>query len=218
MKKCVCTSVMLLVIAAFLSPALAAQQGAVDRTVGFKGGLNVAKLVGDDTEGAEWRYAGVFGGFLCFRVNDILSIQPEALISMKGAKTHEVFDFGAGPERVEGTLKLTYLEFPVLAKVSFPTQIEMKPYIYAGLAFGIKVGSRVKLEVRDISEEADLDNIKGADLGIVVGAGFDYQVGPGSALFDLRYEAGFVSVDDSSNELDMRNSVFSFMIGYGLPF
>ena len=216
MKKCVCVVLLLVAIAVLSSPALMAQ-GRSDRTVGLKGGLNVAKLVGDDSGGAKWRYVGVFGGFLCFRVNDILAIQPEALIAMKGAKTREFFDFGAGPEEVEGTIKLTYLEFPVTAKVYFPTQIEMQPYIYAGLAFAIKVGSRVRAEVRDVSAEADLENSRGADVGVVVGIGFDYEVGPGNALFDLRYEAGFVSVVDAE-DVDLRNSVVSFAIGYGFPF
>lgn len=218
MKKCACAGAMLLAIAAFSSSALMAQ-GAMERAIGVKGGLNVAKLAGDNSEGAEWRYAGVFGAFVCFRLNDVLAIQPEALISMKGTQQSALVDFGGGLERVDATLKLTYLEIPVIAKVYVPTQIEMKPYIYAGLAFGIKMGSRERFEaLGGLSVEQDREHTTGADLGMVVGAGFDYKAGSGSALFDLRYEAGFVSIDNSPQELDLRNSVVSFVIGYGLPF
>ncbi len=185
------------------------------KVVGVKGGLDVATLTGDDTDGFGWRATGVFGGFLCFRVNEFLSVQPELLIEMKGARLP---DTATQAGTVETSVKLTYVEFPVTAKLYFPTQIDMKPYIYAGLGLGFKVSSRVKFAAGDSEAETNLDDIHGADLGMIIGGGFDLQAGPGAALFDIRYEIGFVSVDDSDEDLDWKNSVFSFAVGYGVPF
>ncbi len=216
MKK-LASAIALLFAVVVLSSSLVTAQP-MERSVGVKGGLNVSNFSGGDAGDDEWRYAGVFGGFLCFHVNEFLAIQPEVLIAMKGSRADVLFDVDGNLVLGRETVKLTYLEFPVAAKVYFPGQVVLKPYVYAGLAFSVKVGSRLKSEFGSTDIEEDFEHVRGADLGMIVGAGFDYELGPGSALLDIRYDVGFVSVDSSVRDLDERNSTFSFVIGYGLPF
>ena len=60
------------------------------------------------------------------------------------------------------------------------------------------------------------DMIRYHDHGLVVGVVFDTPVGGGSVEFDARVELGLTSVYSPDSALDIKNQVFSFMIGYAL--
>ena len=59
---------------------------AQDVKFGLKAGLNLANTTGSDVEDNKVNTRFYFGGFLNTPISDIVSFQPELLISMQGVK------------------------------------------------------------------------------------------------------------------------------------
>ncbi len=175
---------------------------------GLKAGLNIASLSGDEVDDLDSRMGLAVGGYLSVPVAPSFSIQPELLYSMKGAS-----DSFAG---VDVTLKLDYLEIPVLAKYTFGLPgAPVKPSIFAGPALGLKLSSKVKVEGFGESEEEDLEDVKDTDFGLVFGAGLAFNLGSNSVGVDVRYNLGLTSIDDTGEGFDVKNNVISLMVSFG---
>jgi hypothetical protein len=177
---------------------------------GVKAGLNLANVMGDDAEETSMKVGAVGGVFMCYDITEIFALQPELLFTMKGAK------YDVGDE--EGTWKTNYIEIPVLFRVNLPTEGKIKPMLYAGPALGILMSAK--------DEDEDVkDYLKTMDIGVVAGAGVAYQLEKGAISFEARYEIGMSTVYDLTDEElegreqpDLKNSVISFMVGYGFAF
>jgi len=186
-----------------------------DMAFGIKGGVNLAKIYGDDVESADTRTAGVGGIFLMYAVSDNFAIQPEVLYSMKGAKE------SGSEEGVEysSTMKLNYIEIPVLFKLIFPLEGNVTPCIFAGPAVGINLSAKVSSEVLGVEVEMDVkDQTKSTDFGVVFGGGMAFAAGSGSVVLDARYTLGLTSIDDTEDSGDVKNGAISVMVGYAFPF
>ncbi|UCD83663.1 MAG: PorT family protein [Deltaproteobacteria bacterium] len=206
-------------------------------SAGMKAGVNIATLYGDDVDFFLGTFdkkvkTGVsFGAFITYDINDIFAIQPEFLVTKKGMKVEGNYiedDFYYDEYyyyKVKGTISFNYLEFPVLAKISIPNEGSVQPNIFFGPALALmtsaKMTSNLEMGSFDISDE-----IKSFDFGLVFGAGMDVDLGIAKLTFDGRYTLGLISVDDSladlfllnddsSGNLDIKNSVISIMVGYG---
>jgi hypothetical protein len=188
---------------------------------GLKIGANSAKLYGDDVGeledflGEDWKSRIGFsvGGFITFDINEMFAIQSEVLYTMKGLRWEGEIN-GATPLKV--WIKLDYLEIPVLVKIMPGTQGSIKPYLFAGPAVAIKVSGKVKAEFEGESDEEDLEDVKGTDFGLVIGAGVDFGFGAsgkGKMTLDVRYTLGLSTISDFEGE-DIKNGVFSLMVGY----
>ena len=113
---------------------------------GVKGGLNIATLTGDDVEDAKSKIGFAFGGFLTYEVNEMFSLQPELLFTMKGSKydeedTETDEDGWQSYYKYEGSWNLNYLEIPVLAKLKIPMEGNIKPNVFMGPALGINISA-----------------------------------------------------------------------------
>jgi hypothetical protein len=96
---------------------------------GIKAGINLAKVNGSDATGFdEFRTGFVGGGFLTAHVSEGFGVQFEGLYSQKGGKASE--------SSAEATLKLDYIEIPVLAMGRFPAGKKAILNIYGGPTFG----------------------------------------------------------------------------------
>lgn len=108
--------------------------------IGFKGGYNIAKIIGADVE----PYAGledpgieatgnvddfkpgfVGGVFFRFQFTKMLGLQLETIYNQKGSKGNiegllEVPPYGAFTFDFEANLTFFYFEFPLLAVISYP--------------------------------------------------------------------------------------------------
>jgi len=193
---------------------------------GIKLGLNLANFGGSDADimdGKKMRMGLAGGGFITYSFSDMWAIQPEILYTMKGAKYEgtEVIPISATQSvnaDYKVTIKMDYLEIPVLLKLMIPSQSGFKPCLMAGPALGIKMSSKEKAEVTVLgvsaSTETDMTDVKSTDFGLVFGAGFGYEVGGGAITFDARYELGMSTIDNSSNAGDIKNNAISFFVGY----
>lgn len=214
MKRLIIT-IFAIVVVFTLSSASVSAQGL---TGGFKGGMNIANLHGKDVKVIEEdigvdlvsKMGFCAGGFITYNINDMFAIQPELLFTMKGVKAEEEV-LG---ETVKITIKVNYLEIPVLAKLSIPTPGTVKPSLFVGPSLAIKLSSKLKIEYAGESEEEDLEDLKSTDFGLVFGGGVDFALGQGKLTVDARYTLGLATTDDSEEELDIKNGVISIMVGY----
>ncbi len=197
---------------------------------GIKGGLKIgvssSKLISEDIEELD-DYLGedlksitgiCAAGFITINIAEMFAIQPEVLYIKKGTKYEE------GLNGEAGTLwfNLTYLEIPVLAKITVPTQGSVKPFLFAGPAVALKLSTKLKLKTEDTSvevESEELDELmKGLDFGFVIGGGLDFGLGApgtGSISVDIRYSLGLTNIFDiEGEEIKVRNGAFSIMVGY----
>lgn len=207
--------------------------------VGFKGGVGLASMSGEtwgfsqslelylenDASGdvtSSFKKSGnsgpVFGAFLNYRINSQFSIQPEFLYVKKGAKvkgtgSQTFTEFGSISYSVTEKLNLTYLEIPVLAKFSIPTQGKIRPSLFAGPAMGVKLSGEYDLQlvmtaVGDGVEtvrwtgKPDISNMKSTDFGLVFGGDVDIALGRASLILDVRYTMGLSGQFD---KIDLTN-------------
>ncbi len=121
----------ILAIGMFAAVLVLPQTAAADVRFGIKGGANIANVNGNFTdELADWKSTVGFcaGIFLELNLGRVLTIQPEALYTVKGA------DSGTGK------LKFDYIEFPILLKVRIPIS-SVHPFVFAGPAFGFNLNA-----------------------------------------------------------------------------
>ena len=173
-------------------------------TLGVKAGVNIANFTGDDVFHNSSSTRAVGGAFARYGLSRSWSLQPEALYTMRGAQF--------AVDDVQTEQQINYFEIPLLARFGWGHGAIFRPSLFAGpsLAFLLK---------NQIVDGAEI-NLKGQtgtrdyDVGAIVGAGLDYTLGAGELMLDARYEMGLVSW---SEDLNMRNSTLSFMLGYGWP-
>ena len=164
---------------------------------GMKIGINSAKVIGKDTpgKGVSAMPGFAIGGFFSYQFNERFSIQPEIFFTTKGAKINTIGD-------LELVNMFIYFEFPVLAKMTFYSERRVKPAIFVGPALALKYFA--------LNNTGVLEDIRSTDFGLIFGAGVEFW----KLSFDVRYNRGLVSFDKSEDELDLKNSAVSFMIGY----
>ncbi|MCD6250437.1 MAG: PorT family protein [candidate division Zixibacteria bacterium] len=200
MKKLVITLGLVLV---FAMSASAQDEGVGLTAKGFKVGLNMANVSGDDVEGTDSKMGIVGGLFFTYNFSSTFALQPEILYTMKGCTMTE--------EGVDVDVKVDYIEIPVLFKFTFG-QGTTKPCFFAGPAMAFLMSA--KMEAMGLSVDFK-DETKSMDLGIVFGGGVDFAMGNGTMTFDGRYTMGMSSIDDTEYDEDIKNGVISFMVGYG---
>jgi len=190
---------------------------------GLKIGLNMANIHGKDVKefeqvvGGNWESKLVFcgGGYITLTLTEMIAIQAEVLYTQKGAK----YDMTWYDETYSAKFNFSYLEIPVLAKILIPTQSSFKPSLFAGPALALKLSGKAKSEYAGESYEEDVEAMKGTDFGFILGAGIDFGLGgviKGKITVDVRYNLGLTTISKKveGESTDIKNGVFSFMIGY----
>jgi hypothetical protein len=169
---------------------------------GLKAGASLTSFSGSDSDGSKSKF-GFNGGVLAnFAFNDLISLQPEVLYSMKGAKE----------DGSDLRLNLNYIDVPVLVKVATGA---------TGLFFelGPQVGFLASAKLKDDSNSADAKSVvKSVDFGYAAGLGFQAESGP---MVGLRYNGGFTKVGKNATlngytleAGDARNSAFQLYVGF----
>jgi len=200
---------------------------AQDIKFGVKAGANFSTLTGDAVaDDVEMKPGFHAGGLVEIKFTDKLSLQPEVLFSLQGAKTSDRFDDGLGNiERTESKVNLSYINVPVMLKF-YPVK---GFFIQAGPQVGFLVSAKSKDEttftdpgnlVTNESTEVDIkDNLKTVDVAFNAGLGYDFT---DNFFVDARYSFGLTNVYDAPDflggfgisELDAKNSNISVSVGY----
>lgn len=192
---------------------------------GIKAGLNISSI----TETPEaWNPDKSFkpglaaGVTMIYEFDNGFGIQPELLYSEKGVST----SLYEGLVDVDMNLNLNYIELPILAKYTFPLKGSFKPNVFAGPSLAYSLSSELEAAVGIFSAGVDFSSMTHVtDFGIVLGAGFGWEVGDGIFTFDARYTRGFTNViltgdfeinGDTQTIAgdDFKNHGMAFMLGY----
>ncbi|GEM_PF-3190575 len=186
---------------------------------GVKFGVNIAFIEGLDVRGFlggggdyDWfmRFGLCGGGFLALPVSEYVAFQAEAQITTKGS--HQM-----GPLFEESwpySLKITYLEIPVLVRVTTrPIKKNFQLVFMAGPAPAFKLGSRLLLS----KERLDYDGVRSSDLGFVLSVGYTITSKKSRGYTEFRYTAGLSRIiEEEGVPLQIRNGVVSLIVGVRL--
>ncbi len=199
-----------LVIAAFAGLMALPQPAAAGVQFGLKLGGNMAKVTGadaQDIEGTLKSKVGFTGGiFLAFHLGRVVTIQWEALYTMKGAS----FEYTDLEDTYTEKLYGNYIEIPLLLKITIPTPV-IQPFVFAGPSVGFKLSEKIQVNGEDIPLEEKL--LKNNDYGAIFGAGLNLVR---NFMLDVRYSLGLQKVIDTiegETPVDVKNGVWSATIG-----
>jgi hypothetical protein len=177
---------------------------------GVKLGINFSGIAGSDVSD-EWKRKGgiAAGGFLVFRINESFAIQPEILISQKGAK-YESINNG---EVLKAWSNLTFIEIPVLADFFIPmnSRLNFHPCLFTGPFLGLKIRGKSKIEWRSEITESEIEDSKAMEFGLIFGAGTSFTLGPGKIVVDVRHSWSLTSILKNQ---EVKNNVLSILFGY----
>jgi hypothetical protein len=209
--------VMLLIAAAFVVTAQAAAAQTGPLQIGPAAGVAITTFVGSDADDADSRTSPYFGASVVYHpVLAMLGFESGVYYVQKGASTRF--------EGATGTLKLTYIEIPLLLRLGMNLQNSaIRPYAALGGSIGFNTGCSVEAAFGGVSVSFDCDDpemegelaVRAVDFGISGGAGVDIPVGMRGVLTpSLRYTHGLTSVDDGTPRADLKNSAFQLGVSF----
>lgn len=168
---------------------------------GFKAGVNLANLTGDDVDG-DMKIGFNAGAVAKISVSEAFSIQPELVFSSQGTKS--TFEFE--DESYDVKMNINYINLPVLAQYNTGGFI-----IETGPQFGFKMSAKTKVD--GVGSE-DMEGVKGFDLSWAIGAGYLTQSGFG---VNARFNLGLTSIAEGDGKV--KNSVIQigafYLLGGG---
>jgi hypothetical protein len=178
---------------------------------GVKFGANIAFIQGPDVAilqgyGSDWvlRFGLCGGGFVALPFSKNFALQAEALITTKGSK-----QVGALFEESDiYSLMITYLEIPVLMRITTDPVLDGHLVFMVGPALAIKLHSRLSRS----GEVLGFDGVRPSDLGLVFSLGYDIR---SRGYTELRYTAGLRRIIQAEGvPLDIKNGVVSLIVGF----
>jgi hypothetical protein len=185
------------------------------RTVGVKGGLSSARFTGSSLDRVEWARGMAGGLFVTAGIVDDLSFQAEAIYVRKGAS----ISFTTGNVMRSGTLRVDYLEVPVLLRIDWPRNSSTSLHVMGGPAAAI----RLKCSYIE-SDSADVECASGGlsldvhtfDAGMLAGAGLDLNLNGVRIVTELRLAFGLMRVD-AGEDHRRTNEAVTLLLGLGVP-
>ncbi|MCC7417824.1 MAG: PorT family protein [Acidobacteria bacterium] len=183
---------------------LGAAPSASAQNLGVLAGLSSANVEFEAhglTIGADAKTGFIGGLTLDYPVAGLFAIEVDGLLSMKGTK----FDFGRGEA---GSLTLTYLDMPVLGRLTVPAGATRRLYLMAGPSFDVKLH-----ESSDPESSDEGSTIRAGEAAVTFGGGVIVH----RFRVDARYALGLTSiVDESAEGFTAKNRVLSILVGVEL--
>lgn len=216
---------------------------------GFRGGLNMASVTYDVQDEVDYiegqpvvlkvdkkmRNTFGFGGFMEYWFSPMFALQFNALYNMKGVKitgkVDETLTISGIAFNVKGEedqiWKVSYLSFPILAKIAFAQNSSVRPYLMAGPEIGILLSAKTKMEgevtasamgitqTESYDDEEDIkDNTESMEFALNFGGGIIIPLGSIEMFIDARYGLGLTKVNkESMDGDDIKNKVIYINIG-----
>ena len=179
----------LMMIAIMMIAAVSAnaQNEAGQASIKPMAGINLATMT--KTDDSKMRVGLAAGLEFEYGVADNFGISAGVLYSMQGVKS----------KAADVTLKLDYINIPVLANY----------YIVKGLA--IKAGIQPGFNVQKKEGDKKLDDVKGFALSVPMGLSYEFS----NVVLDARYNLGLTK---AFKEGDSKHSYFTITLGYRIPF
>jgi hypothetical protein len=175
-----------------------------------KGGIGFATLSFDNADFSEFfdgsRTGLIIGGGVDIPAGNVIVIGVDLLYNQKGASGSDVDE--------DLTLKLDYIEIPILIKYPFSVGGNVQPFVYGGFSPAFAVSRKV--EGTEDGEDVDFDvddDVKSFDNSFVLGGGVRF----GQMAVEARYNLGIQNIrDDASDDIegDMKTRQFALLFSY----
>ncbi|QJR36675.1 porin family protein [Gemmatimonas groenlandica] len=196
-------------------PAFASAQSTAAPRIGVIGGVNLAKVGGDDVDEAGTRTGLLAGVSLTKPLSGAFSLELNGLFSQKGAKDLE--------EGTNAALKLNYLEVPILLRYDVKTTGGVHPHFSGGVSLGYQTGCKISASDGGVSGEVscsllegeDGTDVKKFDVGLVAGAGLNFALA-NNRMFTVgaRYNYG---LSDLFEDASVQNRAIQLYAGFSIP-
>jgi hypothetical protein len=131
-------------------------------------------------------------------ITDIFGARIEVLVTQRGAKN----------EVTDNTLRIAYLDVPVMVRVGNTGTNELHFHGFTGLTPGFRLKTDTSSGVGLTSDFGS--DAKAFDLGWLIGAGVEQHAWG----FDVRYTVGLLNVNTVPNGEDFKNRSLSFNVSY----
>jgi hypothetical protein len=192
---------------AVVTLSVSASTGRAQGQVGVIVGATFSTLRGIDDLDSR---TGLVGGLsIVLPAAGPIALQPELLFVSKGAK-----GTNNGPDGI----KLSYVEIPVLLRLSLGGTGPLKPHVYAGPYLGLQINCTVQGTSSDCDDLPGLST-KTVDIGATIGGGLDFGLGPAVVTGGLRYGFGISTVAEfevGNVRESAQNGVFAVYAGLAL--
>lgn len=178
-------------------------------------------LVGTDLDARNTFSLGVF---TAMGVASWFTLQPEALYTRRGTAFRGTGVLDGEEVTVDAAYETSYIQVPLLFRISFPIARRLAPFIMAGPAVAFEWGSRIKGTVSSGGArapfEAESYEFKDTETGVVLGAGAATTRDGGTVYLNVRYEMGLSSIlepIDGENPGSVKNRAFGVLVGFSTP-
>lgn len=181
------------------------------------------------------------GGFVTIMLSPRYALEVQALYSERGGQGSFVVPTPSGTV-VSASLDhmLRYVQIPVLARLYIEYDADITPYLFAGPALAVLIGSAADGQAAELDAggqpvmstdiSADIGDVsERLDLSLIAGAGIGFPLSRGRLLLSVRYELGVTTAMDGTFTLEMeggggtplearslRNRGLSLLLGYQL--
>lgn len=175
--------------------------------IGIEGGINITNVAVNPTVTTDSRTGLIVGSLLDINFTPQITLTPGVRFTMKG--------FSNTANTVTNTVKLNYLEFPVLLKVKFPLT-EIKPYLAAGPVLGLNLSANLDQTNGTQSASNDISSsTESIDFGLLFAGGMDFKVGLSTSLFfQVGYQLGLSNINKTANDVTtIKNNAFQITGG-----
>lgn len=157
-----------------------------------------------NTDGADARIGLIIGAESEYQISQKFSVTAGLLYSQQGAKDSEYEYIEQYRVKVNETVKLDYINIPILANIYVAHGLALK----VGIQPGFNINNKITIESNGVSAEVDLEETKTLDFSIPVGLSYEYA----NIQLDARYNWGLTKVNSYLEK--SKNSVFQFTVGY----
>ena len=184
--------------------------------MGAKGGINLATMSvnsGGASLSPGTRTAFHGAAVVGMVVTGGLVVEGQMRFAGKG------FEPGDTDSGVSCNLNMEYVEFPILATMTFPTD----PSLLAARVFaGPSIGLRASCNLRGAGDQTgftdcDGDLSKTFDFGVTGGVGLKIGRGRGGIVLDVSYDLGLLDITSADAPASARNRNLLFSIGALVP-
>jgi hypothetical protein len=203
---------------ALLAVLATARSAHAETLFGAEGGLSIAGLSGATGVYTSERYGPAAGILARIGLGATVSVQPEVLLTTKGATSNGGFVTDAIGNLIDepsSTLEVTTLEIPVLMRFTPKLDTRFRPSLILGPAVGFELSEKVRIPASPPGT-FDSNLLKSTDFGLAVGFGLELPNRMGSWLFDVRSTFGLTNVEQPSyGSSGIHNWNVVAMLGYG---
>jgi Outer membrane protein beta-barrel domain len=180
--------------------------------VGPIAGVNFATISEPSQAGYRTCFTG--GAFLEAEFTSLLGVRLEGLYTQKGARRDVNPQFG----EQNGTLRLNYIEFPLMAVFTLNQGPANMFSLYGGPVFGFN--TKAEVESDETGETTDLsDYVESNEFSAVIGAEFEHARTSVNFLFDVRYTIGATDISNAASGIadTVKNRGLALMAGFKFP-